>query len=201
MANLINTNHASLLISAGFVSQFPSDSCPQIAFSGRSNVGKSSLINRLLNRHSLARVSASPGKTVTINFYDIDRKLFFVDLPGYGFAKRPKEEQKQWANLTDAFFTRNPNRDRLMAVFQLIDSRTGITKDDRMMIQYLKDTETPFLIIVTKIDKLNKTERNRVLEEIASCDLLDPSVPILPFSSLSGEGKNEVWAAVYSLLK
>ena len=88
-----------------------------------------------------------------------------------------------------------------MAVFQLIDSRTGITKDDRMMIQYLKDTETPFLIIVTKIDKLNKTERNRVLEEIASCDLLDPSVPILPFSSLSGEGKNEVWSAVYSLLK
>ena len=109
---------AELRISAGFISQFPADPIPQIAFSGRSNVGKSSLINTLLGRKSLARVSSAPGKTVTVNFYDVDKKLLLVDLPGYGFAKRPLAEKEKWSRLTDGFFTKNPNFDRIKCIFQ-----------------------------------------------------------------------------------
>ena len=109
----INTSNVSLRISAGFPSQFPRDPLPQIAFSGRSNVGKSSLINTLLGRKSLARVSASPGTTVTVNFYDVDRALFLVDLPGYGYARRALEDKKKWSALTDGYFSNNPNIDLL----------------------------------------------------------------------------------------
>ena len=126
-----------LKISAGEPRQIPSDPLAQVAFSGRSNVGKSSLINSLLGRKSLARVSSAPGKTITINFYEIDKKLYLVDLPGYGFAKRTLEEKKKWSALTDGYFTQNDNIDRLSLVLQLIDSRIGPTKDDEMMLEYL----------------------------------------------------------------
>ena len=118
-----NLNNTSLKISAGLVKQFPADRIPQIAFSGRSNVGKSSLINSLLSRKNLARVSGEPGKTITINFYDIDKKLYLVDLPGYGYAKRTFEDKKRWSALTDGFFTANKNIDSLRLVCQLIDCR------------------------------------------------------------------------------
>ena len=108
----LNLNKVSLRMSAGLPEQFPRDPIPQVAFSGRSNVGKSSLINCLLGRKSLARVSSAPGKTITINFYELDEKLFFVDLPGYGFAKRAPGEKAKWSSLTDGFFTKNKNRDR-----------------------------------------------------------------------------------------
>ena len=119
MASPINLQNVNLRMTAGEIRQFPSDPIPQIALSGRSNVGKSSLINTLLGRKSLARVSSAPGKTITINFYEIDKKIFLVDLPGYGFAKRPKEDQIKWQMLTDGFFTKNPNLDRLAAVAQI----------------------------------------------------------------------------------
>ena len=115
----INLQNSSLRISAGLPKQFPTDPMPQIAFSGRSNVGKSSLVNSLLTRKNLARVSSAPGKTITVNFYDIDKKLFLVDLPGYGFAKRPPEDKKKWAALTDGYFTNNKNIDLLKLVVQL----------------------------------------------------------------------------------
>ena len=108
----INVNNASLKLSAGMPSQFPADGRPQIALSGRSNVGKSSLINSLLGRKSLARVSSTPGKTITINFYDIDRQIYLVDLPGYGFARRSPDEKKAWSALTDGYFVKNKNIDR-----------------------------------------------------------------------------------------
>ncbi|MBQ9132697.1 MAG: ribosome biogenesis GTP-binding protein YsxC, partial [Clostridia bacterium] len=130
----LNLNRVDLRISAGQIRQFPSDPMVQIAFSGRSNVGKSSLINSLLGRKSLARVSSSPGKTITINFYDVDKQLFLVDLPGYGFAKRNPADKAQWSALTDGYFTNNPNADRLKLVIQLIDSRVGPTADDEMML-------------------------------------------------------------------
>ena len=133
----LNLNAVSLRISAGLPRQFPTDPMVQIAFSGRSNVGKSSLINSLLGRKSLARVSSSPGKTITINFYDVDKKLFLVDLPGYGFAKRPPADREQWSALTDGYFTKNPNFDLVKLVVQLIDSRVGPTKDDEMMLSFL----------------------------------------------------------------
>ena len=191
----LNLNNVSLKITAGLPKQFPSDRLPQIAFSGRSNVGKSSLINCLLNRKSLARVSGEPGKTITVNFYDVDGKLFFVDLPGYGYAKRSPEEKKRWSKLTDGYFTNNPNADLLRAVIQLVDCRAGVTADDRMMLDYLRAAGVPFLLVVTKTDKLSKTALAAALETIAA-DARTEKEALLPFSSLTGAGKNELWAEI-----
>ena len=188
----LNLNQVNLRISAGQPRQFPTDAMVQIAFSGRSNVGKSSLINSLLGRKSLARVSSAPGKTITINFYEIDKKIFLVDLPGYGFAKRPKEDQIKWQTLTDGFFTKNPNLDRLAAVAQLVDSRIGLTDDDRAMVDYLRAAEIPYFIIATKVDKLNATERKNNLAAIAADPALDEDTVIIPFSSLKNEGREDV---------
>lgn len=195
--NLQNTN---LKISAGLPKQFPADPRPQVAFSGRSNVGKSSLINTLLGRKSLARVSSAPGKTITINFYDVDKKLYLVDLPGYGFAKRNPEDKKKWSALTDGYFTANKNIDRLSLVLQLVDSRVGPTADDEMMLEFLHATELPFVVVATKVDKLNATERKNNLEAIASHPLIE-GTKVIPFSSLKKEGKDELWKTVLAYTK
>ena len=194
----INTQNASLRISAGFPKQFPTDKMVQVALSGRSNVGKSSLVNTLLGRKSLARVSSAPGKTITVNFYDVDKKLFLVDLPGYGFAKRSFENKEQWSALTDGYFTQNPNIDLLKLVVQLVDSRIGPTKDDEMMIDFLNGAEIPYVIVATKSDKLNKTERAKSLELISSNPYILPDTPIVYFSSLKNEGKNELWKEIFA---
>ena len=192
----LNIQNVSLKISAGLSSQFPADPKAQVAFSGRSNVGKSSLINSLLNRKSLARVSSAPGKTITVNFYDVDKKLYLVDMPGYGFAKRNPEDKKKWSALTDGFFTNNKNIDRLKLVVQLIDSRIGPTDDDEMMLDYLAATGLPYIIVATKTDKLNATERKKNLEAFAAHPLMRDT-HIIPFSSLKGEGKDELWKAIF----
>lgn len=194
----LNIQNAELKISAGLPGQFPGDAIPQVAFSGRSNVGKSSLINSLLNRKSLARVSSAPGKTITINFYSIDRKLFLVDLPGYGYAKRTAEEKQRWSKLTDGYFTDNKNIDLLKLVVQLIDSRTGPTKDDETMLSWLHQAEIPFVVVATKIDKLNKTERLKNLAAISSHPLIGGHTAVVPYSSSSGEGKQELWQLIIS---
>ena len=186
-------------MTAGFASQFPTDPIVQVALSGRSNVGKSSLINTLLGRKSLARVSATPGKTVTVNFYEVDKKLFLVDLPGYGFAARSKDSQGAWQSLTDGYFTKNKNIDLVRGVVQLIDSRAGITRDDAMMIEYMNSVEMPYIIAITKIDKLNKTDRAAIIEKITNDELIADNTPIIPFSSLKGEGKTELWRAIADL--
>ena len=193
----INTQNTNLRISAGTDKQFPSDQMPQIALSGRSNVGKSSLINTLLGRKSLARVSSAPGKTITINFYDVDKKLFLVDLPGYGYAKRRASDKAVWSSLTDRFFTANRNIDRLSLVVQLLDSRARITNDDAMMLDFLEQSGIPFVVVVTKVDKLNKTERREALEEITSSPYTQ-GADIIPFSSHTGEGKQELWKYILS---
>ncbi len=187
-----NTQNASLRISAGFSWQFPTDAMPQVAFSGRSNVGKSSLINSLLSRKSLARVSSAPGKTITINFYDIDKKIFLVDLPGYGYAKRSPDDKAKWSFLTNSYFTENKNVDLLRLIVQLVDSRCGPTSDDLMMLKFMNENNLPYAIAVTKTDKLNKTERTNSLEAINS----HPDIMckhIIPFSIVTGEGKIELW--------
>ena len=191
----LNTQNVSLKISAGLPRQFPADPRPQVAFSGRSNVGKSSLINALLNRKNLARVSSAPGKTITINFYDVDRKLYLVDLPGYGFAKRNPEDKKQWSMLTDGFFTANRNIDRLSLVLQLVDSRIPPTADDEMMLDFLRASEIPYAVVATKVDKLNATERKKNLDALRTHPLI-ADVPLIPFSSLKGEGKEELWKTI-----
>ena len=193
----LNLNRVNLRISAGFPKQFPTDAMVQIAFSGRSNVGKSSLINCLLGRKSLARVSGSPGKTITINFYDVDGKLFLVDLPGYGFAKRPPSDKEQWSTLTDGYFTKNPNVDLLKLVIQLVDSRIGPTADDEMMLSYLREAGIPFLVVATKSDKLNATERKKSEALLRSHPDIPTDTPIVFCSSLKNEGRAELWAQIY----
>ena len=192
----LNLQNASLRISAGLIRQFPGDPIPQVAFSGRSNVGKSSLINTLLGRKSLTRVSKVPGKTITVNFYDVDKKLFFVDLPGYGFARRAQEDAAVWRQLTDGYFTSNPNLDRLSLVVQLVDSRIGPTEDDVMMLDFLRASNIPFVVVATKSDKLNATERAAAKATLAACPAIPADTPIVFFSSLKGEGKAELWAHI-----
>ena len=188
-----NLNNASLQMSAGLPKQFPADRLPQIAFSGRSNVGKSSLINSLLNRKSLARVSGEPGKTITVNFYNIDKKLYLVDLPGYGYAKRTKEDQIKWSNLTDGYFTKNPNFDSVRLICQLIDSRIGPTNDDWDMLEYLTEAQCNFIVVGTKCDKLNRTERNAFIDFMKENM---PEVPYILYSAKNSEGRDDLWKAI-----
>ena len=195
-----NVNRAELRVSAGRTDQFPKDAVPQIAFSGRSNVGKSSLINCLLGRKSLARVSGTPGKTVTINFYDVDKKLFLVDLPGYGYARRSGEKRQIFSSLTDSYFTANPLGDRLRLVVQLVDSRIGPTDDDTMMMQWLLDNGIPFIVALTKTDKLKPRELAEILDNLQHEFFRDVSVEVIPFSSVTREGKDALWERILRVL-
>lgn len=189
----LNLNNCTLLVSAGLPKQFPAVSIPQIAFSGRSNVGKSSLINCLLQRKNLARVSSAPGKTITVNFYNVDNKIMFTDLPGYGFAKRTAEDIKRWSGLTDAYFTGNRNIDLLKCVIQLIDAKVGPTKDDIQMIDYLKEVGIPYIIVYTKIDKLNATGRNALAETL---DSTEGALCKIMFSSETKAGREELLSEI-----
>ena len=186
----LNLNKTELRISAGLPKQFPRDAMVQIAFSGRSNVGKSTLINLLLGRKSLARVSGSPGKTITANFYEIDRQLYLVDLPGYGFAKRPSSEKEKWSELMGAYFDNNPH---LKLVIQLIDLKVGPTKDDDQMLAWLAETRTPYIIAATKADKLNVTDRKKNLDLLSEDQMVLEGTHVIACSSLKGEGKDEIW--------
>lgn len=195
----INIQNSNLEITAGRIDQFPSRAIPQIVFSGRSNVGKSSLINTMLGRKSLARVSSAPGKTITVNFYNVDNKIMLVDLPGYGFAKRPEHERKRWSTLTDGYFTNNPNFDRLKLAVQLVDLEVGPTQDDLMMINYLAQMEIPFVIVASKADKPNKTNRAKALELLHNHDSIPEGTEIIPFSAKSGEGKEQLWKLFFAV--
>ncbi len=183
----ITWQNVVLTMSAGFVRQFPKDRLPQIAFSGRSNVGKSSLINKILGRKSMARVSGSPGKTITVNFYQVDKKIYLVDLPGYGYAKRSGDDRQKWSDLVEGYFNGESN-DALKLVLQLIDMKVGPTVDDEMMLNWLNATGTPYVIVATKSDKLNSTGKKEMEAFLHSHPLIKEGTPIIPFSSLSGEG-------------
>ena len=189
----LNLSRAELRISAGVISQFPSDGRPQVAFAGRSNVGKSSLINSLLGRKSLARVSSTPGKTVTVNFYDIDGAMYLVDLPGYGFAKRSAEDQRRWSALTDGYFTKNPSIDRLRLTVCLVDSRIGPTADDVSMFEYLEATGQTYIIVGTKCDKLNATAKREFPDVIGRCRAAASAERVLLYSSSAKTGRDELW--------
>lgn len=174
--------------SAGRLDQLQPSTLPEIAFSGRSNVGKSSLINKLLKRKALARVSATPGKTATINFYRTDAARF-VDLPGYGYASVSQSEKQRWAGLIEAYF--HQERD-LRLVLQLVDMRHPPTKDDFVMMDFMADSGIPFVVVLTKADKLNKTQRRERLEALKD-ELGDyQNVKYVPFSSVTGEGAEEL---------
>ena len=188
----MNYNKAEFTASYGTFKQIPKTERPEIAFSGRSNVGKSSLINKIMNRKSLARVSAMPGKTVTINFFSLEN-LYIVDLPGYGYAKVSRSEKERWAELIEGYL----NDDRSLAlVFQLIDFRHKPTADDIMMINFLIDSGIPFVIVLTKADKLKKKERiarrEAYLTEIPCAD----DITMIEFSAETGEGVDEIRAII-----
>ncbi len=180
----MNIHSAAFEFSAGNAEQLPMSTLPEIAISGHSNVGKSSLINRILQRKSLARTSATPGKTATINFYRLD-SLRLVDLPGYGYAKVSQAEKSRWSDLINGYFSQE--RD-MRLVIQLIDIRHKPTKDDYMMLDYLVDNGIPFIVVLTKSDKLKKGERLK--REEALKDELAPydGMLMIPFSSINGEG-------------
>ncbi len=192
----INVNNCDIALTAGAQRQFPRDPRPQIALSGRSNVGKSSLINTLLGRKSLARVSSAPGKTITINFYNVDKKLYLVDLPGYGYAKRSMDSKRSWSTLTEDYFLKNPSADALKLVIQLIDIRTGPSDDDIMMINMMLEREIPFIVVATKTDKLSKTALKNALEDLHNQYFNGTGIEVIPFSSVTRDGKDEVWRKI-----
>lgn len=185
----MNFNKAEFYASFGRLSQMPPSDRIEIAFSGRSNVGKSSLINKIFNRKALAKVSSMPGKTVTINFFRLEN-IYIVDLPGYGYAKVSKGEKNRWSDLIGGYLA-DPERD-LELVFQLIDMRHAPTKDDLQMINFLVENEMPFVIVFTKADKLKPTaraERRKAFEtEIPYFD----QIKSVEFSALTGEGVEEI---------
>lgn len=174
--------------SFGSFEQLKASDMPEVAFSGRSNVGKSSLLNKLLSRKSLARVSSVPGKTVTINFFKVD-KCRFVDLPGYGYAKVARDEKLRWAELMEGYFS--SGRD-IRLVVQLIDMRHMPTQQDLDMIEYMLECEIPFVVALTKCDKLNVTERFNQLESICSLLARYGEIKVIPFSSTKGDGVEEL---------
>lgn len=189
----MNFNNAVFEASYGLFSQLPETAQLEIAISGRSNVGKSSLINKLLNRKSLARVSSMPGKTATINFYRLSDTVRLVDLPGYGYAKVAKGEKQRWNELIGGYFEQGRN---LVLVFQLIDMRHAPSKDDLNMIATLVENELPFIVVLTKSDKLNNTERKERLRDLAHEIPYAGQITMLPFSSVTGEGVQELHAII-----
>lgn len=178
--------------SAGLSSQLRPDDRPDVVFSGRSNVGKSSLINKLCNRKSLARVSSKPGKTATINFFDA-KSFNLVDLPGYGYAKVSKGEKLRWAELVEGYF--GAGRD-IALVVQIIDMRHKPTADDMNMINFLYNNAIPFIVVMTKSDKLNKSEYQAQLELISGLLGDYENLGLYPFSALSGEGAEAIENAI-----
>lgn len=196
----VNTNNADIALTVGNARQFPKDPRPEIALSGRSNVGKSSLINTLLGRKALARVSSAPGKTITINYYNVDKKLYLVDLPGYGYAKRSKESKVGWSSLTQDYFLKNPSADAIKLVVQLIDIRTGPTDDDIMMINWLIDNGVPFVVVTTKTDKLSSAQLDKALTDLDENYFKGTDIEIIPFSSVSRRGKDELWNRIFNAI-
>lgn len=192
----INFNKAEFILSAVKHSTFIRDSRPQITFAGRSNVGKSSVINRLLGRKNFARVGATPGKTSQINYFLIDGQIYFTDLPGYGYAKVSKEERDRWGRLMEGYF----HEEGLISVGVLIvDARHKPTADDVTMCDWFKSTGCPVIVVANKLDKLKKSEIEPNMQRIRETLGLDDTMPLIPFSAEKGTGKMEVLAQIQEL--
>ncbi len=189
----MNFSKAEFKAAYGSFSQIPKPEKLEIAFAGRSNVGKSSLINKLFNRKNLARVSSVPGKTATINFYGLEN-VYFVDLPGYGYAKVAKSEKERWSGLIGGYLG-DTERD-LVLVLSLIDMRHPPSKDDLQMIEFLVANELPFVVVLTKSDKLNKTERTNRLEALKTELPYYEDITVIPFSAITGEGVEDIRAII-----
>ena len=185
----INFNKAEFVLSATTQNAFIRDGRPQVTFAGRSNVGKSSVINRLLNRKNFARVGATPGKTSQVNYFRIDGKLYFTDLPGYGYAKVSKEERDRWGRLMESYF-QEPGLISLGVL--IVDARHKPSADDVTMCNWFREAGCPMLVVANKVDKLKKREVEPNLEVIRQTLELPPDTPLVPFSAEKGDGKTEV---------
>lgn len=184
----MNFNEVNFEFAAGTVKQLPASDMPEVVFSGHSNVGKSSLINKLVQRKALARVSAQPGKTATVNFYRL-QDFRMVDLPGYGYAKVSKTEKQRWASLVEGYFS---DQRHIALIIQIIDIRHKPTKDDYDMIRFLYNCNAPFVIVLTKKDKLKKTAYEKRIDEVLDELSEFEGVQLVPFSAVSGEGLDDV---------
>lgn len=190
----INIHKTELLATVAQKKDYPTSVIPEIALVGRSNVGKSSMINRVLNRKSLARVSATPGKTATINFYSIDNKLMLVDLPGYGYAARSKEEKKKWAAMINEYLS---SRAQLSQLILLVDSRHKPSADDVIMMDWIRQTSDYAVVFATKTDKLGKKQLSENLELIIETLQLEDGDVLIPFSANNAESAENFWDYIY----
>ncbi|MFJ7697209.1 ribosome biogenesis GTP-binding protein YihA/YsxC [Lysinibacillus fusiformis] len=189
----MKVHNVEMVISAVRPDQYPEDGLPEFALAGRSNVGKSSFINRMIGRKALARISSKPGKTQTLNFYKIEEQLFFVDVPGYGYAKVSKTEREAWGKMIERYFT---GRQELKAVVQIIDLRHPPTADDRMMYDFLKHYNIPCIVIATKADKIPKGKWDKHKKIVKETLEMEKNDPLIVFSSESGLGFEEAWRTI-----
>ena len=194
----VNLHNAQFVLSAVSPRDFLDDGLPQVAFAGRSNVGKSSAINRLLNRKNFARVGAVPGKTVHINYFRIDDAFYLVDLPGYGYAQVSKGERDRWGKLMEDYFARP---ELLTLGVMIVDARHKPTADDRTMAQWFRDTGRPLVVAANKLDKLKKSEIIPNLQLIRDTLELGEGDPVIPFSAEKGTGREELLGAIFSGIK
>lgn len=184
---------AELETLCGITSKLPDNNLPEIAFAGKSNVGKSSLINGLLNRKALARTSSSPGKTQTINFYNINKELYFVDLPGYGYAKVSKEIRDKWGKMIDRYLHSSK---QLRAVFLLVDIRHAPGENDKTMYNWIVSSGYKPIIICTKLDKIKRSQQAKNVKLIKDTLNLESGTKIIPFSAVSKQGKEDIWSFI-----
>lgn len=190
-------NSAEIVISAVSKAQYPNGHLPEIALAGRSNVGKSSFINKLLNRKNLARTSSKPGKTQTLNFYLINEEFYFVDVPGYGYAKVSKTERAKWGKMIETYLTQ---REELKCVISIVDLRHPPTKDDVMMYQFLKHYSIPVIVIATKADKIPRGKWEKHVKVVKETLQIEKGDPVIVFSSETGTGKDEAWKAIQQFI-
>ena len=182
----------------GITSTLPDNTLPEIAFAGKSNVGKSSLINALMNRKSYARISATPGKTQTINFYNINEEIYLVDLPGYGYAKVSEQEKIQWGKLIERYLHRSK---QLRAVFLLIDIRHDPSANDKMMYDWIVEQGYNPIIIATKLDKIKRSQIQKQVKAVKQGLNLVPGTVVIPFSAETKQGRDEIWELVDEILQ
>ena len=193
----LNLNRAEFIRSAAAPKQFIRSPLPKVAFAGRSNVGKSSVINRIVNRKQFAKVGATPGKTVHVNYFEIDGKLYFVDLPGYGFAKVSQNERDRWAGLMESFFAENETFD---AGVLIVDARHKPTEDDVRMTEYFRNAGHEFVVLANKLDKLKKSEIEASMALIRQTLSLDEGTELIPFSAEKGDGRERLLSWLLRLL-
>lgn len=191
----MKVNNVELVISAVRPDQYPEDGLPEFALAGRSNVGKSSFINKMIGRKSMARISSKPGKTQTLNFYKIEEQLFYVDVPGYGYAKVSKGEREAWGKMIERYIT---DREPLRAVIQIVDLRHPPSRDDIAMYDFMKHYDIPCIIIATKADKIPKGKWDKHKKIVRDTLEMEKTDPLIVFSSETGLGKEEAWKEIES---